>query len=84
MEKVEIIRLNQTNIEEIIQLIISLQKVDFENNLGIDEQILINKTREFLNENLDKDLFMYGTYVEEELVSICGLTIFSIFHRQMI
>ena len=84
MEKVEIKRLNQTNIEEIIPLRISLQKVDFENNLGIDEQILINKTREFLNENLDKDLFMYGTYVEEELVSICGLTIFSIFHRQMI
>lgn len=84
MEKVEIRRLNQTNIEEIIPLRISLQKVDFENNLGIDEQILINKTREFLNENLDKDLFMYGTYVEEELVSICGLTIFSIFHRQMI
>ena len=68
MEKVEIRRLNQTNIEEIIPLRISLQKVDFENNLGIDEQILINKTREFLNENLDKDLFMYGTYVEEELV----------------
>lgn len=79
MEKVEIRRLNQTNIEEIIPLRISLQKVDFENNLGIDEQILINKTREFLNENLDKDLFMYGTYVEEELISICGLTIFKYF-----
>lgn len=66
MEKVKIKRLNQTNIEEIIQLRISLQKVDFENNLGIDEKILVNKTREFLKENLEKDLFMYGTYVEDE------------------
>ena len=82
MEKVEIRRLNKTNIEEIIPLRISLQKVDFENNLGIDEQILINKTKEFLNENLDKDLFMYGTYVEEELVSICGLTIFKYFPKE--
>lgn len=52
MKKLEIKRLNQTNIEEIIPLRISLQKVDFENNLGIDEQILINKTREFLKEYL--------------------------------
>lgn len=66
MKKLEIKRLNQTNIEEIIPLRISLQKVDFENNLGIDEKILVNKTREFLKENLEKDLFMYGTYVEDE------------------
>lgn len=66
MEKVKIKRLNQTNIEEIIPLRISLRKIDFENNLGIDEKILVNKTREFLKENLEKDLFMYGTYVEDE------------------
>ena len=75
----EVRRLNKENIEEIIPLRIALQKVDFENNLGIDEQILIDKTREFLNENLDKDLFMYGTYVDRELVSICGLSIFKYF-----
>lgn len=75
----EVRRLNKENIEEIIPLRIALQKVDFENNLGIDEQILIDKTREFLNENLDKNLFMYGTYVNRELVSICGLSIFKYF-----
>ena len=75
----EVRRLNKENIEEIIPVRIELQKVDFENNLGIDEQILIDKTREFLNENLDKDLFMYGTYVNRELVSICGLSIFKYF-----
>lgn len=75
----EVRRLNKENIEEIIPLRIALQKVDFENNLGIDEQILIDKTREFLNENLDKDLFMYGTYVNRELISICGLSIFKYF-----
>ena len=75
----EVKRLNKENIEEIIPLRIALQKVDFENNLGIDEQILINKTREFMNENLDKDLFMYGTYIDDKLVSICGLSIFKYF-----
>lgn len=75
----EVRRLNKENIEEILPLRIALQKVDFEDNLGIDEQILIDKTREFLNENLDKDLFMYGTYVNRELVSICGLSIFKYF-----
>mgnify|MGYP004601491921 FL=1 len=75
----EVKRLNKENIEEIIPLRIALQKVDFENNLGIDEQILIDKTREFMDENLDKDLFMYGTYIDDKLVSICGLSIFKYF-----
>ena len=75
----EVKRLNKENIEEIIPLRIALQKVDFENKLGIDEQILIDKTREFMNENLDKDLFMYGTYINNKLVSICGLSIFKYF-----
>lgn len=76
---VEVKRLGKNNIEEIIPLRIALQKVDFENNLGIEEKILEDKTREFLNENLDKDLYMFGVYVDNNLVSICGLTIFKYF-----
>ena len=75
----DIKKLNKENIEEIIPLRIELPKVDFENNLGIDEKILIDKTREFMNENLDKDLFMYGAYIDDKLVSICGLSIFKYF-----
>lgn len=76
---VEVKRLDKNNIEEIIPLRIALQKVDFENNLGIEEKILENKTRVFLDENLDKDLYMFGVYVDNDLVSICGLTIFKYF-----
>lgn len=76
---IEVKRLSKNNIEEIIPLRIALQKVDFENNLGIEEKILEDKTREFLNENLDKDLYMFGVYVDNNLVSICGLTIFKYF-----
>ncbi len=72
-------KLYKEDIEDIIPLRIALQKVDFKNNLGIDEDILINKTREFLNENINKDLFMYGVYVNKELISICGLIIFKNF-----
>lgn len=75
----EVKQLKKENIEEIIPLRIALQKVDFEDNLGIDETILKNKTREFLKENLDKELFMYGVYLDKELVSICGLSIFNYF-----
>ena len=32
-----------------------------------------------MNENLDKDLFMYGAYIDDKLVSICGLSIFKYF-----
>lgn len=35
----DIKKLNKENIEEIIPLRIELPKVDFENNLGIDEKI---------------------------------------------
>lgn len=76
---INIKQLNNENIEDIIPLRISLQKVDFENKLGIEEKILEDKTREFLKENINKDLFMYGVYVNKELVSICGLTIFKYF-----
>ena len=75
-DNIEIKKLYKQDIEDIIPLRISLQKVDFKNNLGIDEDILISRTREFLKENLNKDLFMYGVYANKELVSICGLTIF--------
>lgn len=77
--KVEVRKLNIENIEEIIPLRINLQKNDFKNNLEISEKFLINATREFLNMNLNNDLFMYGTYVQNKLVSICGLSIFKYF-----
>ncbi|MDD3340684.1 MAG: GNAT family N-acetyltransferase [Bacilli bacterium] len=77
--EVEVKKLTKKNIEEIIPLRIELQKFDFKGNLGLDEKILENKTREFLNQNIDKELYMYGTYVDSELVSICGLTIFKYF-----
>ena len=76
---IKVEKLDEENIEEIIPLRIALQKVDFENNLGIDEDVLINETRKFLKENLNKELFMYGVYVDNQLVSICGLTIFKYF-----
>ena len=44
-DNIEIKKLYKQDIEDIIPLRISLQKVDFKNNLGIDEDILISRTR---------------------------------------
>lgn len=68
-------KLEKEDIEQIIPLRIALQKVDNLGDLGNEESALIERTKEFLEENLNKDLFMFGTYVDEELVSICGLTV---------
>lgn len=80
--KVEIRQLNKENIEEIIQLRIALQIYDYDGILKIDRKEFEGKTREFLIDNLNKDLYMFGTFVDDELVSICGFIIFKHFPEQ--
>lgn len=77
--KIEVRQLKKEDMEEIINLRILLQKVDFENDLGIEEKILENRTRKFLIDNLNKQLYLYGVFIGENLVSMCGLLIFSYF-----
>lgn len=75
-------RLTKKDIEKIIPMRVELQRYDHDGILEIDENILASKTRDFLNENLDKDVFMFGTFLGEELVSTCGLIIFKFFPEQ--
>lgn len=72
-------KLEREDIEAIIPLRIALQIYDNNGDLGIEQKELENKTREFLEENMNKDLYMFGTFINEELVSICGLIIFKYF-----
>lgn len=72
-------KLEKEDIEKIIPLRIALQIYDNKGNLGIEQKELEDKTRYFLENNMDQDLYMFGTFVDDELVSICGFIIFKYF-----
>lgn len=76
---VNVRKLEKEDIEKIIPLRIALQIYDNEGNLGIEQKELEDKTRYFLETNINKDLYMFGTFVDNELVSICGFIIFKYF-----
>ncbi len=72
-------KLEKEDIEKIIPLRIALQIYNHQGNLGMDEKELEDKTRNFLKQNINEDLYMFGTFIGEELISICGLIIFKYF-----
>ena len=79
INNINVRKLEKEDIEKIIPLRVALQIYDYEGNIGIEEKELEEKTRCFLEDNLNKDVYMFGTFVGDELVSICGLAIFKYF-----
>ena len=69
-------KLTKENIEEILPLRINLQRYDlrWENKIDFDMPVeeLINATRKYLNEHLEKDLYLFGYFKDNKLVSISG------------
>lgn len=76
---VNVRKLEKEDIEKIIPLRVALQIYDNNGDLGIAQKVLEDKTREFLRNNMNQDLYMFGTFVDDEIVSICGCTIFKYF-----
>lgn len=76
---IKVRKLEKEDIEKILPLRVGLQIYDYEGNLGIEKEELEEKTKYFLEQNLNQDLYMFGTFVGDELVSICGLIIFKYF-----
>lgn len=70
-------KLEKEDIEKIIPLRIALQKYDglHHGNFVVDEEKLAGATREFLKENINQEIFMFGGFVDKELVSICGFNL---------
>ncbi len=70
-------KLEKEDIEKIIPLRVALQKYDgiHYGNFVVDEEKLGEATREFLNENINQETFMFGGFVDGELVSICGFNL---------
>lgn len=71
----EIIRkLELQDLDKLVNVRVSYQ-VDKFDNLDIDIFKLTNETREYLKNNLNKNIYFFGTFVDNTLVSICGLHI---------
>lgn len=69
-------KLEKEDIEEILPVRVALQKYDsIQGNFVVDEEKLAEVTRKFLNENMGQEIFMFGGFVDEELVSICGFNV---------
>lgn len=58
-------KLEKEDIEKIIPLRIALQKYDglHHGNFVVDEEKLAGATREFLKENINQEIFMFGGFV---------------------
>lgn len=70
-------KLEKEDIEQIIPLRLALQKYDgmHHGNFEVDEEKLGEATRKFLQENINQEIFMFGGFVDDELVSICGFNV---------
>lgn len=44
-----------------------------------EEKHIIEYTKDYINENLYKDLFMFGVFEKNEIVAICGYNVWNVF-----
>ena len=60
-------KLEKEDIEQIIPLRLVLQKYDgmHHGNFEVDEEILGEATRKFLQENINQEIFMFGGFVDD-------------------
>lgn len=71
----ELIRkLEIQDLDELVNIRISYQLEKF-NNLNFHTFDLRDRTKNYLLEKLDKDIYFFGTFVDNKLVSICGLLV---------
>ena len=72
----EIKQLIKEDIPELLNLRIEQQK-EYHECLNDEEKHIIEYTKDYLNENLDKDLFMFGVFENNEMVAICGYNVWN-------
>ena len=74
MEKIRKLDLN--DLEQMTILRTAIQNYDLKyidnNSIVLTEEQLIEKTMEYFKSHLDKNLFMFGLFIDDELVANCG------------
>lgn len=72
----EIKQLMKEDIPELLNLRIEQQK-EYHECLNDEEKYIIEYTKNYIEENLNKDLFMFGVFEQNEIVAICGYNIWN-------
>lgn len=70
----EIRQLTKEDIPELLNLRIEQQK-EYHECLNEEEKHIIEYTKSYIEENFNKDLFMYGAFEKNEIVAICGYNV---------
>ncbi len=68
-------KLGINHISDIIELRIELQNNDkkyYKNSIIISEEKLVSQTKNYIINNLNKNLFLFGYIINNRIVSICG------------
>ena len=73
----EVVRkLDLNDLEQMVNLRIAIQNYDLkyikEEDIVLNEELLIKNTKKYIEEHLDKNLFMFGLFINDELVANCG------------
>ena len=69
-------RLQKEDIPELLNLRIEQQK-EYHECLNEEEKHIIEYTRDYINGILNKDLFMFGVFKNNEIVAICGYNVWN-------
>ena len=68
-------RLELQDLEDLLDIRIQYQIEKFKDKENIDIEKLRKETKLFLLKRLNKDIYFFGTFVDNKLVSICGLNV---------
>ncbi len=70
--------LNKQDIPELLELRLEQQK-EYHECLNEEEKNILEYTKQYLEECLNKELYMFGAYIQDELIAICGYNVWNSF-----
>ena len=71
-----IIQTENKHIEELSHLRVLQQKDDWQEDYQGSDDKLFAQTKQFLEEHLNKDLFIFAEFQDDAIIATCGLSLF--------
>lgn len=83
MEKFYIRKIEEKDLQQVIDLRVLLQIHDgLSLGFVVDRNELISNTRKYLKKSLNKSLFLFGGFLGDKVISICGCIVLELFPTQ--